>query len=98
MFILYCERSVNVYSRLAWEINGLCDCSNNIIKEKGNFVNELETLVGKFVSEKMCEFLKANLEKDVPNLMKLQILRREFELRDHEKNLFIEKLKGNVGF
>nr|GEW33132.1 hypothetical protein [Tanacetum cinerariifolium] len=63
-----------------------------------NFVNELEVLVGKLVPEKMCEFLKANQEKDMPNLMKLWILEREFELRAHEKNLFIKWLNGNVGF
>nr|GEV11352.1 hypothetical protein [Tanacetum cinerariifolium] len=98
MFILYCERSVNVDSRLAWEINDLCDRLTDIIEEKENFVNELEELVGKFVPEKMCEFLKANQEKDMPNLMKLQILGIEFELRARKKNLFIERLKGNVGF
>nr|GEW33131.1 hypothetical protein [Tanacetum cinerariifolium] len=63
-----------------------------------NFVNELEVLVGKLVPEKMCEFLKANQEKDMPNIMKLWILGREFELRDYEKNLFIKRLNGIVRF
>ncbi|GJX62160.1 hypothetical protein Tco_0295060 [Tanacetum coccineum] len=38
------------------------------------------------------------LNKDVPNLMKLQILEREFELRAREKDLFIEKLKDVIGY
>ncbi|GKD62598.1 hypothetical protein Tco_1300107 [Tanacetum coccineum] len=49
----------------------------------------------RFVPEKMAEFMKETQGKDIPNLMKLQILGREFELRAREKDLFIEKLKGS---
>ncbi|GJS86172.1 hypothetical protein Tco_0752713 [Tanacetum coccineum] len=86
--------TVNVDSRLAWEIKAFCDRLIDIIEEKENFVIGLEALVGQFVPEKMCEFSKANQEKDIPNLMKLHILGREFELRAREKNLFIKRLKG----
>ncbi|GJR26838.1 hypothetical protein Tco_1103070 [Tanacetum coccineum] len=47
---------------------------------------------------KMAEFMKETQGKDIPNLMKLQILGREFELRAREKDLFIEKLKGNMSY
>nr|GEW02735.1 hypothetical protein [Tanacetum cinerariifolium] len=42
---------------------------------------------------KMPEFIKETMNKDVSNLMKLQILGSEFELRAREKDLFIKKLK-----
>nr|GFA07747.1 hypothetical protein [Tanacetum cinerariifolium] len=80
--------------RLARQINVLCDTLTDVIESKESFVAELEMLGGKFVSRKMAEFIKDMLNKDVPNLMKLQILGREFELRATEKNIFIEKLKG----
>nr|GEW55542.1 hypothetical protein [Tanacetum cinerariifolium] len=60
------------------------------------FIGELELLAYKFVPGKMAEFMKEIQDKDIPNLMKLQILGREFELRVREKDLFIEKLKGNM--
>ncbi|GKF97409.1 hypothetical protein Tco_0293230, partial [Tanacetum coccineum] len=60
-------------------------------------IGDLETLVDKFVPEKMCEFLKEKQAKDTDKLMILQILGREFEIRAREKNHFIEKLKGNHG-
>nr|GEV79325.1 putative reverse transcriptase domain-containing protein [Tanacetum cinerariifolium] len=59
-----------------------------------NFVAELDMLVSKFMPGKMAEFMKETLNKDVPNLMKLQILGREFESRAREKDLFIKKLKA----
>ncbi|GJX74433.1 hypothetical protein Tco_0313028 [Tanacetum coccineum] len=44
----------------------------------------------------MAEFIRQVQCKDILNLMKLQILGREFELRAQEKGVFIEKLKGNL--
>ncbi|GJY30174.1 hypothetical protein Tco_0413669 [Tanacetum coccineum] len=63
-----------------------------------NFVEELEMLAYKFVPEKMAEFMNKMQDKDIPNLMKLQIHGKEFELRAREKDLFIEKLKGNMDY
>ncbi|GKB61901.1 hypothetical protein Tco_0918087 [Tanacetum coccineum] len=62
------------------------------------FIGELEMLAYKFVPGKMVEFMKEMQDKDIPNLMKLQILGKEFELRAREKDLFIEKLKGNMNY
>nr|GEZ87154.1 hypothetical protein [Tanacetum cinerariifolium] len=62
------------------------------------FIEELEMLVYKFVLGKMAEFMKEMQDKDISNLMKLQILGREFELKAREKDLFIEKLKGNMNY
>nr|GEV86075.1 endoglucanase 25-like [Tanacetum cinerariifolium] len=50
------------------------------------------------VPDKMAEFMKQGQGKDISNLMKLQILRRDFEMRAQEKGIFIEKLKGNLNF
>ncbi|GKE94607.1 hypothetical protein Tco_1579462 [Tanacetum coccineum] len=50
------------------------------------------------VPGKMAEFMRQVQSQDIPNLMKLQILEKEFELRAQEKGIFIEKLKGNVDF
>nr|GEU77108.1 hypothetical protein [Tanacetum cinerariifolium] len=59
---------------------------------------KLEVLSYKFVQGKMVEFMKEIQDEDVTNLMKLQILGREFELRAREKDLFIQKLKGNMDY
>ncbi|GJW99891.1 hypothetical protein Tco_0183805 [Tanacetum coccineum] len=82
----------------AREINALCARVTTIVDERDSFVDELDMLVGRPVPGKMAEFMKHVQGKDIPNLMKLQILGREFELRAQEKDFFIEKLKGNVDF
>ncbi|GJW42997.1 hypothetical protein Tco_0071796, partial [Tanacetum coccineum] len=91
-------RSIAEDLRLTGEINALCDGLTAVIDEIGYFFNELNVLVGSSVPDKMAEFMRGVQDKDIPNLMKMQILRREFELRAQEKNLFIEKLKGNMYF
>ncbi|GKA58274.1 hypothetical protein Tco_0757462 [Tanacetum coccineum] len=85
MFILYYRRAVSEDLRLAREINALCTGLTAVIKERENFVDELDVLVDRFVPEKMAEFMKESQGKDTPNQMKLQILGREFELRAREK-------------
>ncbi|GJZ34745.1 hypothetical protein Tco_0580562 [Tanacetum coccineum] len=85
MFILYCRRAAVEDSSLAREINGLCAG----LKEREYFIDELDTLVGRFVPEKMAVFFKETQDKDRNRLMRLQILGREFELRVDEKNQFI---------
>ncbi|GJX44900.1 hypothetical protein Tco_0261576 [Tanacetum coccineum] len=84
--------------RLAREINALCARATAIVDERKSFVDELDMLAGRHVPGKMPEFMRQAQGKDIPNLMKLQILGREFELRAQEKGVFIEKLKGNVDF
>ncbi|GKD79275.1 hypothetical protein Tco_1341896, partial [Tanacetum coccineum] len=66
--------------------------------ERVNFVNELDMLALEFMPVKMAELMKQIQDKDIQNLMKLQILGREFELRAREKENFIQKLKGNMDF
>ncbi|GJY51123.1 hypothetical protein Tco_0441970 [Tanacetum coccineum] len=83
---------------LARQINALCDTLTNVIDGIWSFVGELDMLAYKFVPGKMVELMKETQDKDILNLMKLQILRREFKLRAHEKDLFIEKLKGNMNY
>nr|GEW53224.1 hypothetical protein [Tanacetum cinerariifolium] len=85
-------------ARLARQINALCDTLTNVIDERWTFVGELDMLAYKFVPGKMTEFMKETQDKDIPNLMKLQILGREFELRAREMDLFIQKLKGNMNY
>ena len=97
-FIVYCQRAIADDVRLARQINALCNTLTEVIESKESLVAELEMLGYKPVPGKMAEFMKETLGKDVPNLMKLQILGREFELRAREKNLFIEKLKGNMDY
>ncbi|GKC46003.1 hypothetical protein Tco_1063725 [Tanacetum coccineum] len=95
MFILYCRRAISEDLRLAKEINGLCASLTTVIEEREHFINELDVLVDRFMPEKTAEFLKETQNKDTK---KLQIQRREFELRAREKNLFTKKLKGNMDF
>ncbi|GKB94031.1 hypothetical protein Tco_0980168 [Tanacetum coccineum] len=91
-------RAISEDMRLAREINGLFAGLTAVIEEIEHLIDELDVLVDRFVPEKMAEFLKETLAKDTKKLMKLQILGREFELRAHEKNLFIKKLKGDMDF
>ncbi|GJR32972.1 hypothetical protein Tco_1109204 [Tanacetum coccineum] len=84
--------------RLAREINALCACLTVVVDEREAFADELDMLARKYVPGKMVEFTKQVQSKDIPNLMKLQILGREFELRAKEKELFIEKLKDNMDY
>ncbi|GJW72985.1 hypothetical protein Tco_0132355 [Tanacetum coccineum] len=98
MFILRCHKEISEDLRLARKINALCACVTAIIDERENFVDELDILVGRSVSGNMAEFMKQVQGKDIPNLMKMQILEREFEMRAQEKGIFIEKLKGNMDF
>nr|GEX06195.1 hypothetical protein [Tanacetum cinerariifolium] len=97
-FILRCRKEIAEDVRLAREINALCARVIAIVDERESFVNELDILMGRSVSGKMAEFMKQIQGKDIPNLMKLQILEQEFELRAREKDIFIEKLRGNIDF
>ncbi|GKA61783.1 hypothetical protein Tco_0761302 [Tanacetum coccineum] len=97
-FILRCHMEIAEDVRLTREINLLCMCLTVIVDEREAFADELDMLAGKYVSGKMAEFTKRVQSKDIPNLMKLQILGREFELRAQENELFIEKLKGNMDY
>ncbi|GKB17405.1 hypothetical protein Tco_0851328 [Tanacetum coccineum] len=67
--------------RLARQINALCDTLTDVIDGRESFVAELDMLAHKFMPGNMAEFMKGTQGKDIPNLMKLQILGREFELR-----------------
>ncbi|GJT46193.1 hypothetical protein Tco_0954908 [Tanacetum coccineum] len=98
MFILRCQREISEELILAREINALCARLTAIVDEIENFIDELDILVRRSVSGKMSEFMKQVQGKDIPNLVKLQILGREFELRAREKDLLIKKLKGNMEY
>ncbi|GKB64919.1 hypothetical protein Tco_0921105 [Tanacetum coccineum] len=80
-------------SRLARQINALCDTLANVIDGRWTFVGELEMLAYKSIPGKMAEFMKEMHDKYIPNLMKLQILGRKFKLRARKKDLFIKKIK-----
>ncbi|GJU84102.1 hypothetical protein Tco_1291648 [Tanacetum coccineum] len=69
---------------LAREINALCAHLTAIVDERETFADELDILAGRSVPGKMAEFMKQVQGKDIPNLMKLKILGREFELRARE--------------
>ncbi|GKD15864.1 hypothetical protein Tco_1205022 [Tanacetum coccineum] len=98
MFIHYCRRAISEDQRLAREINTLCIGLTAVMEERDIFFDELNVLVGRFVPEKMAKFMKERQDKDTRNLIKLQILGREIELRAAKKNIFIEKLKGNMDY
>ncbi|GKG46601.1 hypothetical protein Tco_0501447, partial [Tanacetum coccineum] len=62
-------------------INAWCMGLTAVMEEKDKFVDELDVLAGRFLPKKLAKFMKKSQDKDARNLMKLQILRREFELR-----------------
>nr|GEV11470.1 hypothetical protein [Tanacetum cinerariifolium] len=80
-FIFSCRREITEDLRLAKEINALCARVIAIVDQREMFVNELDMLARRHVPDKMADFMKQVSGKDIPNLMKLQILGREFELR-----------------
>ncbi|GJZ72787.1 hypothetical protein Tco_0636933, partial [Tanacetum coccineum] len=82
--------------RLAREMNRMCGEVANVVQERAYFLEELDTFAGRVVPEKTAEFLKEIQGKDKEKM--LQILGRETELRAHEKDLFIDKLKGVIPF
>nr|GEW49742.1 hypothetical protein [Tanacetum cinerariifolium] len=92
------QREITENLRLVREINALCARVTAIVDQREMFVDELDMLAGRHVPDKMANFMKQIQGKDIPNLMKLQILGREFELRDHEKGIFTEKLKGDLDY
>ncbi|GKB27871.1 hypothetical protein Tco_0867272 [Tanacetum coccineum] len=67
--------------RLAREINALCARMTAIVDQREMFVDELDMLARRHVPDKMVDFMKQVQGKDIPNLMKLKILGREFEMR-----------------
>ncbi|GJZ66657.1 hypothetical protein Tco_0623353 [Tanacetum coccineum] len=97
-FILWCNREKLEDVRLARKINALCMRVTAIVDERVKFVNEMDMLEPKLVPRKMAEFMKEIHDKDIRNLMKLKIISGEFELRVREKDIFIEKLKGNMDY
>ncbi|GKB45185.1 hypothetical protein Tco_0890127 [Tanacetum coccineum] len=96
--ILYCRRLIIEDCRLARETNRLCGEVVAVVEERALFLQELDTLPGRLVPEKMAEFLRETQSKDTKRMLQLQILGREAKLRTHEKELFIKKLKGVVPF
>nr|GEY70996.1 reverse transcriptase domain-containing protein [Tanacetum cinerariifolium] len=106
MMALYCQNAVEEDSKFARRVGVLLKEMEAVYKERVDFIKELEAVIEMFVDEldmlaerhvpdKIANFIKQIQGKYIPNLMKLQILGREFELKAQEKGIFIEKLKGN---
>nr|GEW41816.1 hypothetical protein [Tanacetum cinerariifolium] len=92
------SREISNDVRQGTYINALCARLTVIVDERVNFISELDMLAPEFVPIKMAELMKQIHDKDIRNLMKLQRLGREFELRGQEKEIFIQKLKGTTDF
>ncbi|GJW38828.1 hypothetical protein Tco_0064673 [Tanacetum coccineum] len=96
---MFLEKMMNIEGSREWQLADLEREGKERVREIEFFVGKLEDMLAyKFVSEKMAEFMKETQDKDILNLMKLRILGREFELRAREKDLFIQKLKGNINY
>nr|GFD10664.1 hypothetical protein [Tanacetum cinerariifolium] len=54
-FIMRCRREISKDLRLAREINALCDRLIAVVDEREAFADELDMLVGKYVSGKMVQ-------------------------------------------
>ncbi|GJV28188.1 hypothetical protein Tco_1384636 [Tanacetum coccineum] len=112
IMVLYCQISIAEDHDFARRMNQLLQEMVVAYDDKVDFIQELEAVPGVDATGKTDEFLKENLSvpgkmaefmkqvqgKDILNLMKLQILQREFNPRAQEKELFIEKLKGNMDY
>nr|GEX00345.1 hypothetical protein [Tanacetum cinerariifolium] len=89
---LFKGREISNDMRLGTKINALCARLTVIINERSNFVNELNMLSPEFMPVKMVELMKQIQDKDIRNLLKLQTLGREFELRVWTSVVFMSYL------
>ncbi|GKF70783.1 hypothetical protein Tco_0203840, partial [Tanacetum coccineum] len=81
---------------LAGRINRAAIKVNNVVMQKDQFLEELDSLGARHVLVKMAEFLREIQAKDKETVEKLRILEREMELNARKKELFIENLKEVV--
>ncbi|GJS98566.1 hypothetical protein Tco_0819736 [Tanacetum coccineum] len=81
-----------IRKRIPFELEG-----ETFEPERG-FLEELESLGVRHVPAKLAEFLKEIQTKDRETVDKLQILEKEIELNAHQKDLFIQKLKGGLPY
>ncbi|GJX01572.1 hypothetical protein Tco_0185485 [Tanacetum coccineum] len=86
---MICRRSIIGDYRMAKETNKLCREVVTLVEERSLFLEELDSLPGRRVPEKMAEFLRETQRKDTQRILQLQILGRETELRAREKEHFI---------
>ncbi|GKB17295.1 hypothetical protein Tco_0851218 [Tanacetum coccineum] len=70
MFILYCCRAIAKDLRLVRKISELCAGLTIVIEEREHFIDELDILVDRIVSEKMVKFMKETQGKEMKKLMK----------------------------
>ncbi|GJY71241.1 hypothetical protein Tco_0474944 [Tanacetum coccineum] len=78
-FILRCRREIVADLRLAREINALCTRVIAIVDERERFVDELDLLMGRYVPDKMADFMKEVQGKDTPNLLQLRLTAMKLE-------------------
>ncbi|GJW17575.1 hypothetical protein Tco_0025011 [Tanacetum coccineum] len=95
--VLYCHRSVIEDCRQAREISRMCR-EVGVVFKMAYFLQELNSLHGRRMPEKMAKFMRETQSKDTEKMLQLKILKRETDLRAREKELFIQKLKGVVMF
>ncbi|GJV79047.1 hypothetical protein Tco_1519416 [Tanacetum coccineum] len=98
MMILYYRRAIAEDYILGREINRICGELAVVVREMDHFIEELDVLAGRRVLDKTVEFLKETQAKNGQQILQLQILVREMELRAREKDIFIQKLKGLMDF
>ncbi|GJV88533.1 hypothetical protein Tco_1532471 [Tanacetum coccineum] len=79
---------------LAGLINKAATKVNDTLMVRGQFLEELDSLVVQHMPSKMAEFLKEIQMRDKETVAKLQLLVAEVELNARKKDEFIQKLKG----
>ncbi|GJU25132.1 hypothetical protein Tco_1163753 [Tanacetum coccineum] len=97
-FLMRVVMSVVEDYRLAMEINRVTMEVDNVVSERAEFIEELDSLGVRPVPAKLAEFLKEIQMKDQETVARLQILEREIELNASNKELFIQKLEGLISF
>nr|GEW43959.1 hypothetical protein [Tanacetum cinerariifolium] len=95
MMILSCRLAIADDYRLGREIKRICEKLVVVVGEGDHFIEELDVLVGRRVLGKTVKFLKETQVKDGLQMLQLQILTGEVELRVREKNILIQKLRGS---
>lgn len=87
-FVLYCRKAGTEDLQMAQQMNGLCGRLFGVIRERAEFIDELET-IGNIYAQKLAEYLREVQGKDDQNLLQMRIMAAELELNARNHDLFI---------
>ncbi|GJY14886.1 hypothetical protein Tco_0385308 [Tanacetum coccineum] len=92
----FCREATDEDRRIATKLNRLREEILIVCEKRKNFADELKSIRGIVVVGKAVEFVTDTLRKDNVQVAQLREVESQMESRAFEKDLFIQKLVGNV--